>query len=192
MVDPESNYTPEQDAREETRSPGFAAALKHAVQEALQVMLPALALALVVHLFLAQATVVFGQSMEPNLHANQRLIVDKLSFKLHSPQRDDIVVVDRPDMDEMLVKRIVALPGETVEIKRGIVYVNGNAVPEPYPHDLSEYDMRPIRLEPLSYFVLGDNRGNSNDSRYFGPIKREEIIGRVWLRYWPLNQFTLF
>lgn len=155
-------------------------------------MLPALVLAMVVHLFLAQATVVFGQSMEPNLHANQRLIVDKLSYKLHSPQRDDIVVVDRPDMDEMLVKRIIALPGETVEIRRGIVYVNGQAVPELYPHDLSEYDMRPLRLEPLSYFVLGDNRGNSNDSRYFGPIKREEIIGRVWVRYWPLDKFTLF
>ena len=149
---------------------GAAAALLHMLREMLQVIAPALVLALVVHLFLAQATVVYGQSMEPNLHAQQRLIVDKLSYRLHSPQRNDIVVVDLPVMDEMLVKRIVALPGERVEVRGGIVYVNDQPIPEPYPHDLTAYDMPSITLGPLSYFVMGDNRGNSNDSRSFGPI----------------------
>ena len=193
MIDSESS-PPAGEPQNEAQRPGASAlhALRHFIGEALQVMAPALVLALVVHLFLAQATIVYGQSMEPNLHPNQRLIVDKLSYRLRSPQRNDIVVVDLPDMDEMLVKRIVALPGETVEVRRGMVYVNGAAIPEPYAHDLTPYDMAPRTLGPLAYFVMGDNRGNSNDSRSFGPVSREEIVGRVWLRYWPLDQFVLF
>jgi signal peptidase I len=172
--------------------PGAWAAVRHFIVETLQVLAPALILALIVHLFLAQATIVYGQSMEPNLHPNHRLIVDKLSYRLHAPQRNDIVVVDLPEMDEMLVKRIVALPGETVEVHSGTVYVNGVPMPEPYDHDLTAYDMAPLTLGPLAYFVMGDNRGNSNDSRSFGPITRDEIVGRVWLRYWPFDQFVLF
>jgi len=194
MVDSEQNAagheTPPETLPE--AEPGLLAALRHLLRGAFQVIAPALILALVVHLFLAQATVVFGQSMEPNLHASQRLIVDKLSYRLHPPQRDDIVVVDLPEMEEMLVKRVVALPGETVEVRRGLVYVNGEAIPEDYPHDMFEYDMAPLTLGPLHYFVMGDNRGNSNDSRSFGPITQREIVGRVWLRYWPLDQFALF
>ncbi len=160
--------------------------------EALQIVLPALILALLVHLFLAQATIVFGQSMEPNLHPHQRLIVDKLSYRLHPPQRNDIVVIDLPNMDELLVKRVVALPGEIVEIRKGIVYVNGEPLPEPFPHDMTPYDMAPITLGPLSYLVLGDNRSNSNDSRSFGPVTLDQILGRVWLRYWPLDKLSFF
>ena len=193
MIDSETN-PPAEEAQDAflPEEPSALGALRHFVVEAIQVMAPALILALIVHLFLAQATIVYGQSMEPNLHPNQRLIVDKLSYRLHSPQRDDIVVVDLPDMEEMLVKRIVALPGETVEVRRGVVYVNGVASGEPYPHDLTPYDMPPRTLGPLAYFVMGDNRGNSNDSRTFGPVTRDEIVGRVWLRYWPLDQFVLF
>lgn len=160
--------------------------------ETVQVVLPALALALVVHLFLAQATIVFGQSMEPSLLERQRLIIDKISFRLHPPQRNDIVVLSLPGMDEMLVKRIVGLPGETIEIYKGVVYVNNEPLTEPYPHDGGLYSMPPLMLSPLSYFVLGDNRDNSNDSRSFGPVKREYILGRVWLRYWPFDQMTQF
>lgn len=167
-------------------------AARQALAEAAQVVIPALVLALVVHLFLAQATVVFGQSMEPNLHPHQRLIVDKISYRLHAPQRNDIVVIRLPDMEELLVKRIVALPGELVEIRGGVIYVNGEAVTEPFPHDMTPYDMPPIVLGPLSYFVLGDNRSNSNDSRAFGPVTLDEILGRVWLRYWPLNELARF
>lgn len=166
--------------------------LRDLIRETVQILAPALILALLVHLFLAQATVVYGQSMEPNLHPNQRLIVEKFSYRLQAPARDDIVVVDRPDMEEMLVKRVVALPGETVEIRRGTVYVNGAVAPELYAHDTTAFDMPPLTLGPLAYFVMGDNRSNSNDSRSFGPIRRDEIVGRVWLRYWPLGQFHLF
>ena len=77
----------------------------------------------------------------------------------------------------MLVKRIVALPGETIEIYKGVVYIDGHPLPEPYPHDIGIYSMPPVTLGPLNYFVLGDNRDNSNDSRSFGPVKREHILG---------------
>jgi signal peptidase I len=163
-----------------------------AIKEALQIVAPALILAMVVHLFLAQATVVFGQSMEPNLHPHQRLIVDKVSYRLHAPQRNDIVVIDLPSMEELLVKRIVAMPGEVVEIRSGVVYVNGQPIAEPFPHDTSPIEMAPMTLGPLAYFVLGDNRSNSNDSRAFGPVTLDQILGRVWLRYWPLDEFSLF
>jgi signal peptidase I len=162
------------------------------VQEILQVVVPALILALTVHLFLAQATIVYGQSMEPNLSERQRLIIDKFSYRLYPPQRNDIVVIDLPNMDEMLVKRIIGLPGETVEVRNGVVYVNGTPLPEPFPHELGYQTVAPLTLGPLNYFVLGDNRENSNDSRSFGPVQREYILGRVWLRYWPLDAITSF
>jgi signal peptidase I len=165
---------------------------RRAVQETAQIVLPALALALVVHLFLAQATIVFGKSMEPNLLERQRLIIDKISYRLHPPRRNDIIVLSKPDMDEMLVKRVVGLPGETIEIHKGVVYIDGVPLPEPFPHDIGIYSMPSVTLGPLSYFVLGDNRDNSNDSRSFGPVKREYIVGRVWLRYWPFDQMTQF
>ncbi len=166
--------------------------MRPAIKEALQIVAPALILALAVHIFLAQATVVFGQSMEPNLHPQQRLIVDKISYRLHAPQRNDIVVIDLPEMDELLVKRIVAMPGEVVDIRSGVVYVNGQPIGEPFPHDTSPIDMAPMTLGPLAYFVLGDNRSNSNDSRAFGPVTQDQILGRVWLRYWPLDEMFLF
>lgn len=170
----------------------FWSAARPILLEALQIVAPALILALVVHLFLAQATVVFGQSMEPNLQPYQRLIVDKISYRLRPPQRNDIVVIDLPDIDELLVKRVIALPGEIVEIRKGAIFVNGEQIAEPFAHDMTPYDMAPVTLGPLSYLVLGDNRSNSNDSRSFGPVTRNQILGRVWLRYWPLDEMSLF
>ncbi|HRW05691.1 MAG TPA: signal peptidase I [Caldilineaceae bacterium] len=163
------------------------------LRELVQVLFPALLLALTIHLFLAQATIVYGRSMEPNLQERQRLIVDKFTYRfLHSPHRNDIVVIKLPDMDDLLVKRIVGLPYETIEITNGIVYIDGKPLDEPFPHGTYLQTMGPRRLGPLEYFVLGDNRGNSNDSRAFGPIMREDIKGRVWFRYWPINQLHTF
>jgi signal peptidase I len=162
------------------------------IQESLQVILPALVLALTVHLFLAQATIVYGQSMEPNLYERERLIIDKVTYNFFPPERNDIVVIAMPNMEEMLVKRVIGLPGETVEVRDGVVYVNGEALPEPFPHELGHANRDPVVLGPLNYYVMGDNRDNSNDSRSFGPVQREYILGRVWLRYWPLGQFKAF
>lgn len=163
------------------------------LRELAQVLFPALLLALTIHLFLAQATIVYGRSMEPNLHERQRLIVDKFTYRFfHAPRRSDIVVIKLPDMEELLVKRIVGLPYETIAIENGIVYINGEALPEPFPHGTYLQNIPPRPLGPLEYFVLGDNRGNSNDSRVFGPIMRDDIKGRVWFRYWPLTELRAF
>ncbi len=162
------------------------------LKEVIQIILPAIVLAVTIHLFLAQATVVYGQSMEPNLHPLERLVIEKVSYRLHPPRRFDIVVVDLPTMDELLIKRIVGLPGETVEIRNGILYINGQAIPEPEERFTDSANLAPVTLGPDSYFVLGDNRANSNDSRVFGPIHRSSIVGKAWLRYWPLERITYF
>ncbi len=186
MIDPVSSESPS------VQPPARHAVWRVVLRETIQVVVPALILALVIHLFLAQATIVYGQSMEPSLFERQRLIIDKISYHLHPPRRNDIVVIDMPTMNEMLVKRVIGLPGETIEIRNGAVYVEGKPLPEPFTHELGYQSMPSITLGPLNYFVLGDNRGNSNDSRAFGPVKQEYIIGRVWLRYWPLSQFKYF
>lgn len=162
------------------------------IREIVQVLFPALILALTIHLFLAQATIVFGRSMEPSLFERQRLIIDKITYYFRAPDRNDIVVIKRPEMDELLVKRIIGLPGEKVEIRDGYVFINGNRLPEPFPHGQYPQNIPAYTLGPVEYYVLGDNRGNSNDSRAFGPILREDILGRVWFRYWPLSQLHSF
>jgi len=161
-------------------------------KEVLQVVVPAILLALAIHIFLAQATVVYGQSMQPNLQPSERLVIEKVSYYFSAPQRDDIVVLDRPQMAELLIKRVVGLPGESVEIRRGTVIINGQAIGQSFIQlpDGSTYG--PITLGAGDYFVMGDNRNNSNDSRAFGPVHRSEITGKAWLRYWPLNRFTIF
>ncbi len=172
--------------------PSLLAVLLSALKEVAQIIVPAITLTLIIHLFLAQATVVYGQSMQPNLQPFERLVIEKLSYYLHDPGRAEIVVLDLPQMPELMIKRIIGLPGETVEIRQGHVYINGIEVPESYDHTASDSFYGPITLEADTYFVLGDNRNNSNDSRSFGPIHRSSITGRAWLRYWPLHRVTLF
>jgi len=162
------------------------------VKEVLQVVLPAIFLALAIHIFLAQATVVYGLSMQPNLQPTERLVIEKASYYFDDPQRSDIVVLDLPQMANLLIKRVVGLPGETLEIRRGVVLINGQALDEPFVLLPDSTTYGPITLGPDSYFVMGDNRSNSNDSRAFGPVHRNAIVGRAWLRYWPLDRFIIF
>lgn len=161
-------------------------------KEVLQVVVPAILLALAIHIFLAQATVVYGQSMQPSLQPSERLVIEKVSYYFSAPQRDDIVVLDRPQIADLLIKRVVGLPGESVEIRRGTVLIDGQAIDQSFVElpDGSTYG--PITLGDGDYFVMGDNRNNSNDSRVFGPVHRDEITGKAWMRYWPLNRFTIF
>ncbi len=153
-------------------------------------ILPALVIALLIHLFLAQATRVYGQSMEPNIHADQRLVIEKLSYHLHGPRRGDVVVLRDPSgTDELLIKRVVGLPGERIAITNGRVSVDGIVLNEPYLDQDTESGNRSWVVPPLHIFVMGDNRGASRDSRTFGPVPIDGLVGRAIFRYWPLNQF---
>ena len=159
------------------------------LREVLETILPAILIALLINVFVGQATRVEGQSMEPSLHTDQRLVVEKVSYRFHGPQRFDIVVLRLPSQgDELLIKRVVGLPGETVEIRDGDVYINGEPLDEPF----LDVETRPgrqgtVTVPPLHVYVMGDNRNHSNDSRSFGPIPIENIVGRAWISYWPLE-----
>lgn len=163
-----------------------------AFREILETIVPAIIIALLINLFMAQATRVYGQSMEPNLHTDQRIIVEKISYHLHPPRRGDVVVLKLPtEHDELLIKRVIGLPGEVIEIKSGRVFVNGVGLDEPYLNQFTRGLVAPQVVPPLHVFVLGDNRGFSNDSRSFGMVAFSEIVGRAWLSYWPPQQFGL-
>jgi signal peptidase I len=169
------------------------AGMKRLVRDILESVIPAIFIALLLNMFAVQPTKVRGQSMEPTLHSDEYLLVEKITYRIRPPQRGDVVVFRYPrDEQENFIKRIIALPGETVEIRLGHVYINGKPLLEPYLLQLPRDDMPPTKVPADHYFVLGDNRLNSNDSRTFGFVTMQEILGRAWLRYWPLNQITLF
>jgi signal peptidase I len=153
-----------------------------------ETVLPAIVIAVLINLFLAQATRVYGSSMEPNLHTDQRLVVEKVSYRLHGPRRGDVVVLRMPERGpELLIKRVVALPGETIDIHGGTVYIDQQPLEEPYLIRSTDSTYGPTTVPEGHVFVLGDNRGASNDSRVFGPVPIDRIVGRAWISYWPLE-----
>jgi signal peptidase I len=153
-----------------------------------ETVLPAIVIAVLINLFLAQATRVYGSSMEPNLHTDQRLVVEKVTYRLHGPRRGDVVVLRMPERGpELLIKRIIALPGETLEIRDGTVYIDHQPLDEPYLVRRSGSTYGPTIVPEGQIFVMGDNRGASNDSRVFGPVSLDRIVGRAWISYWPLE-----
>lgn len=158
------------------------------LREFLEALIPALIIVFVINAFVAQATRVEGASMVPTLHNGERLIIEKISYYFHAPARGDIVVIKSPQKgSEPLIKRVIGLPGETVAIHDGQVYINGEPLDEPYLEQKTNGSMSP-QLVPEGYvFVMGDNRSASNDSRAFGSVPEQDIIGRAWLRYWPLT-----
>lgn len=163
-------------------------------QEIVETLLPAIAIVLAINLFLAQPRVVHGQSMEPNLHENERVIVDLVTYRFRAPQRGEIIVLDAPERQPgpPLIKRVVGVAGDTVEIKNGGVYINGQRLNEPYLGASTAGAMAAQVVPEEHVFVLGDNRGASNDSRYFGMVPFEDILGRAWMRYWPLSEIGFF
>ena len=168
---------------------GLGEWLRALLRDLVGTILPAILIALLIHVFLAQATRVYGQSMEPNLHTNERLVIEKLSYRFHGPRRGDVVVLQDPGgSPELLIKRVVGLPGERVTIANGSVFVDGVAIDEPYLDQDTQGGGRSWVVPPFTVFVLGDNRSASRDSRIFGPVALDEILGRALFRYWPLSE----
>ena len=167
--------------------------LKSIVKELLESIIPAILIAIILNLFIVQPTKVRGESMEPTLHTDEYLLVEKISYRLHEPRRGDVVVFKYPrDEQENFIKRVIAIPGDTVEIDSGRVSINGQPIVEPYLLQLPRESMPLTEIPEGKLFVLGDNRLNSNDSRAFGMVSMGEVLGRAWLRYWPIDQFILF
>jgi signal peptidase I len=129
-----------------------------------------------------------GQSMEPTLHTSEYLLVNKISYRYSHPQRGDIIVFDAWGTGKDYIKRVIGLPGETLDIKDDKVWINGQPLDEPYTLDGTTRDERHVVLGEDQYYVLGDNRANSQDSRAFGPLDGGKIIGKAWVTYWPMEQ----
>ncbi|WP_071517509.1 signal peptidase I [Geitlerinema sp. PCC 9228] len=162
-------------------------------RENLQVVGIALLVALLLRLFVAEPRYIPSDSMMPTLHVGDRLVVEKISYSFHAPKRGDIVVFSPPPQlqkqgfteDQAFIKRIIGEPGDTIAIHQGTVYLNEQPLAEPYIAAPPRYEMPPTRVPQGSYFVMGDNRNNSNDSHVWGFLPAEDIIGRAWWRFWP-------
>jgi len=158
-------------------------------------ILVTLILAIVVF-FILQATVqsfvVVGSSMEPSLHEGQRLLINKVVYAFHEPERGDIIVFHPPDNQQVdYIKRIIALPGDTIKVKEEAIYINGSPLDEPYINEPPKYTISEQKIAVNEYFVLGDNRNNSNDSHNGWTVPRQNIIGKAWLSIWPPSEWSL-
>lgn len=180
--------------------PDYAKSPRGFLVELIKIVLIAVVIIIPIRYFLFQPFYVRGASMEPNFHDNEYLIIDEITYRFTEPQRGEIVVVRDPkNHSEFLIKRIIGLPGESVQVSEGHVFVYNSTNPEgielvePYlaSYIVTTNDQR-VDVGTDEYFVMGDNRPVSLDSRSFGPLLKKNIIGRAWLRVWPFDTFTHF
>ena len=170
--------------------------------ELIKIVVISLVIIIPIRYFLIQPFYVKGASMEPNFHDHEYLIIDEITYRFHEPRRGDIMVFRYPrNPQEYFIKRLIGLPGEEVQIREGKVVVynkdnpEGIVLDEPYLSDgVKTYGLteEKVNLSDKEYFVLGDNRNSSKDSRSFGPVNRSFVTGRVLLRGWPFDRIKLF
>ena len=166
--------------------------LRRGVWELICVLVPALVVSLFINVYVAEAVLVKdGPSMQPNLYIGYRVMTEKISYRLHPPQRGDIVVVDPPAGGTALIKRVVGLPGDVVRVTRGHTWINGRLLDEPWVAYFGGRDYGPARVPLGHVFIMGDNRVESRDSRAIGPVSIDRVRGRAWLIYWPLDHLRL-
>lgn len=174
---------------------------KRALLEWTIVVVVALGAALALRAFVVQAFFIPSASMEPTLDPGDRILVDKLSYDFHPIHRGDIVVFRRPPADIVdtnikdLVKRVIGLPGDRISSgPNDTIYIDGKAIPQPWePTGISPgIPIKPQVIPKGDYFVMGDNRGDSEDSRYFGTISGKLVVGRVVARIWPISRWHIF
>lgn len=167
-------------------------AARSALREIVETILFTLLIYALIRTFLFENYRVVGRSMEPTLENDQFLVVNKLSYRLHAPQRGDIIVFRDPrDEGRKLIKRVIGLPGERVAVRDGQVFVNGSPLDEPYISSPPRYSQAAQLIPEGHYFVLGDNRNNSSDSHSWGTLPDQEIVGKAWVSYWPPSMWGL-
>jgi len=158
--------------------------------EILKIIIISLAIIVPIRYFLIQPFFVKGASMEPNFLDGDYLIIDEISYRFESPQRGEVVIFRYPlEPSQFFIKRVIGLPGENVEVRDGKVYINGGELNESkYLQGIETVGNIEVKLSENEYFVLGDNRNASSDSRKWGEVDKKLIIGRAWLRAWPFNR----
>ena len=159
---------------------------KSTLREFAETIIFTLLIYVLVRTFLFENYRVLGHSMDPTLENEQFLVVYKLGYRLHEPERGDIIVLHDPRTDSRkLIKRVIGLPGEVLEIRNGQVFIDERPLDEPYVADTGRYSQPATPLSEEEYFVLGDNRNNSSDSHNWGTLPSQEILGKAWASYWP-------
>lgn len=166
----------------------------------LLILIVALGLSLIIRVFVAEPRYIPSDSMIPTLEIGDRLVIEKVSYHLHPPKQGDIIVFDPPETlqiqgygkDQAFIKRVIGQPGQTLLIHKGQVYLDGQALSEDYIAQPPNYDLGPVTIPDQHYFVMGDNRNNSNDSHIWGFLPVENIIGRASFRFWPLGRIGSF
>ena len=152
---------------------------------------------LIIRPFIVQAFYIPSGSMRPTLLERDHILVNKFVYRIHEPREGDIVVFKSPPgasldgQERDFIKRLIGLPGDTIEVKNGAVYRNGQRLNEPYILETPDYEMPPVKILPDKLFVMGDNRRNSNDSHAWGLLDRKRVIGAAMFRFWPLSRFGL-
>ncbi len=190
-----STHTDEEEADKEKQNAGQG--LARGLVEWVAIVAVAVLAAFLIKQYLIQAFYIPSASMEDTLEISDRVLVNKLSYDVHGVNRGDVVVFERPAEEgegsaKDLIKRVVALEGETVEGHDGGVYVNGQRLREPYVRPgVASSDFSPQRVPPGHVWVMGDNRPNSRDSRFFGTVRESQIVGRAFVRVWPLGSIGL-
>ncbi|MEC4805341.1 MAG: signal peptidase I [Jaaginema sp. PMC 1079.18] len=162
----------------------------------LQTFAIAIVLALLLRIFVAEPRYIPSDSMFPTLKIGDRVVIEKISYNLHPPQRGDIVVFSPPPQlqrqgykpDQAFIKRIIGEAEHTVSVRNQQVYIDDQALPENYIAEAPAYDLDTLPIPPQTVFVMGDNRNNSNDSHIWGVLPNKQIIGRAIFRFWPLNR----
>ncbi len=148
--------------------------------------------------FVAEARYIPSSSMEPTLQINDRLIIEKMSYRFTEPERGEMIVfnateaLQAEDYTEAFIKRIIGIPGDTVAVRSGKVIVNGEILEESYIKEAPSYEYGPVTVPAGEYLVLGDNRNNSYDSHYWGFVPEDKIIGRAYVRFWPPQRLDKF
>ncbi len=160
------------------------------ITETLQSLAIALVLAFIIRLLIFQPFYVPSKSMVPTLRPGDRFIVSKFNYWFAQPQRGDVIVFKYPvNPDKDFVKRVIGLSGETLSIRNNHVYINGKKLDEPYLRkNLVMEDFGPVPVPEGTLFMMGDNRNDSRDSRFWGPLDKDLIIGKAIVRFWPLNR----
>ncbi|MEM8611236.1 MAG: signal peptidase I [Cyanobacteria bacterium P01_H01_bin.105] len=169
------------------------ASIKHLLKSNAKLVAIAIAIAVVIRLFIAEPRFIPSNSMDPTLHIGDRLLIEKVSYRFHPPHRGDIVVFEPPPQlqaigyrpEQAFIKRVMGLPGDILTVHQGQVYRNNQPLTEPYILSSPSYEMAAITVPDDALFVMGDNRNDSNDSHIWGFLPIDNVIGHAAVRFWP-------